>query len=235
MDEGPYEFAVSGAGDNYIDLANTYLFVEAHIMDDDDTALDGGANVGPVNLWMHSLFSHVSVSLNENLVSPPTSLCPYRAYIEILLSYGQAAKESQLTGVMWYKDTPGHQDKKTADNKGFTSRKALTAQSKSVQMMGKLHLELFSQEKYLLNYVNLKIKLRRSRDVFALMADADTYKIKNKDLALFVRKVQLSPAIRMGHVKALEKTSCKYPIRRIEVKVDTVPRGNMNYIQDNSF
>jgi hypothetical protein len=52
-------------------LANTYLFVEAHIMDDDDTALDGGTDVGPVNLWMHSLFSDVSVSLNENLVSPP--------------------------------------------------------------------------------------------------------------------------------------------------------------------
>jgi hypothetical protein len=54
----------------------TYLFVEAHIMDDDDTALDGGADVGPVNLWMHFLFSDVSVSLNENLVSPPTSLYP---------------------------------------------------------------------------------------------------------------------------------------------------------------
>ena len=116
-DQGPYEFAVSGAGDNYIDLANTYLFVEAHIMDDDDTALDGGAEVGPVNLWMHSLFSDVSVSLNENLISPPTSLYHYRAYIEILLSYGPAAKESQLTGVMWYKDTPGHQDKRTKDSR----------------------------------------------------------------------------------------------------------------------
>ena len=81
-DQGPYEFAVSGAGDDYIDLANTYPFVEAEIMDDDDTALDGGADVGSVNLWMHSLFSNV----NENLVSPPTSLNPYRAYIEILLS-----------------------------------------------------------------------------------------------------------------------------------------------------
>jgi len=167
--------------------------------------------------------------------TPPTSLYPYRAYIEILLSYGPAAKESQLTGVMWYKDTPGHQDKRTTDNKGFTSRKALTAQSKSVQMMGKLHLDLFCQEKYLLNHVDLKIKLRRSRDVFALMADADNYKIKIKDLALFVRNVQLSPAVRMGHVKALEKTSCKYPIRRVEVKVDTIPRGNMNYVQDNMF
>jgi hypothetical protein len=100
-DQGPYEFAVSLAGDDYIDLANTYLFVEAQIMKDDNTAFYGGADVGPVNLWMHSLFSDVSVSLNENLVSPKTSLYPYRAYIEILLSYGPAAKECQLTGIMW--------------------------------------------------------------------------------------------------------------------------------------
>ena len=31
-DQGPYEFAVSGAGDEYIDLDNTYLFVEAQIV-----------------------------------------------------------------------------------------------------------------------------------------------------------------------------------------------------------
>ena len=67
------------------------------------------------------------------------------------------------------------------------------------------------------------------------MADADNYKIKIKDLALFMRNVQVSTAVRMGHVKALVKTSCKYPIRRVEVKVDTVPRGNINYVQDNMF
>jgi hypothetical protein len=43
------------AGADYIDLANTYLFVEAQIVDDDDTALDGGEDIGPVNLWMHSI------------------------------------------------------------------------------------------------------------------------------------------------------------------------------------
>jgi hypothetical protein len=31
-DQGPNEFAVSGAGDNYIDLFNTYLFVKAITM-----------------------------------------------------------------------------------------------------------------------------------------------------------------------------------------------------------
>ena len=48
-DQGPYEFAVSGAGDDYVDLANTYLFVEAQIVDNDDTVLGGGEDVGPVN------------------------------------------------------------------------------------------------------------------------------------------------------------------------------------------
>jgi hypothetical protein len=33
----------------------------------------------------------------------------------------------------------------------------------------------------------------------------------------------------------MEKTSCEYPVRRVEVKVDTVPTGNMNYVQDNMF
>jgi hypothetical protein len=47
-----------------------------------------------------------------------------------------------------------------------------------------------------------------------------------------VRDIQLNPAVRMGHVKALWKISFKYSIRRIEVKLDTVPRGNMNYVQD---
>ena len=92
---------------------------------------------------MHSLFSDVSVSLSEQLVSPPTSMYPYRAYIETLFSYGPAANESQLTGVMWDKDTPGQHDKRTTDNKGFTARKKFTALRQSVQMMGKLNLICF--------------------------------------------------------------------------------------------
>ena len=67
-DQGLCEFAVSGAGDDYIDLANTYLSVETQIVDDDDTALDGGEDVGPVNLWMHSLFSDASVSTFDRIL-----------------------------------------------------------------------------------------------------------------------------------------------------------------------
>ena len=71
------------------------------------------------------------------------------------------------------------------------------------------------KDKYLLNNVNLKIKLRRSRDAIALMADTAEYKIKIKEMALYVRKVKLSPAVIMGDMKALEKTSGKYPVRKV--------------------
>jgi hypothetical protein len=67
--QGPYEFAVSGAGDEYIDLANTYLFVEAQIVADDDTALDAGADVGPVNLSLLSLPTSGLFSLGRSFHS----------------------------------------------------------------------------------------------------------------------------------------------------------------------
>jgi hypothetical protein len=51
------------------------------------------------------------------------------------------------------------------------------------------------QDKYLLNHVDLKIKLRRSWDAFALVADAANYKIKIKEMALYVRKVQLNTCL----------------------------------------
>jgi hypothetical protein len=39
-DQGPYEFAVSGDGEDYIDLFNNYLFVEAQIVKTDGSDLD---------------------------------------------------------------------------------------------------------------------------------------------------------------------------------------------------
>jgi hypothetical protein len=53
-------------------LFNTYLFVEAQIVNTGGSNLEPDTDVGPVDLWMHSLFSDVSVSLSEKLVT----FCP---------------------------------------------------------------------------------------------------------------------------------------------------------------
>ena len=67
-DTGPIEFNVSGTGEEYLDLAKIQLFLKAKITKANDTALDAETKVRPVNLFLHSLFSQVSVSLNERLI-----------------------------------------------------------------------------------------------------------------------------------------------------------------------
>lgn len=39
----------------------------------------------------------------------------------------------------------------------------------------------------------------------------------------------------MGHAKALDKGTAKYPINRVLCKVYSVPKGNMSLVQDNIF
>ena len=65
LDDGSsIEFSVSGSGQDYLDAANTQLYVKAKITQADGTALVGDAAVRPINLFQHSLFSDVEVSLN---------------------------------------------------------------------------------------------------------------------------------------------------------------------------
>ena len=88
-----------GSGDDYLDLANTMLHVQAKVTRADGADLDMADPVGPVNNLLHSLFSQVDVYLKGTLVTPSTNTYAYRAYIETLLSnrcQGHATDESAL-------------------------------------------------------------------------------------------------------------------------------------------
>jgi len=194
-DGSPIEFDVSGTGDDYIDFANTLLHVKAKITLANGNDLAAAAVVGPTNLFLHSLFSQVDISLNGTLVTPSTSTYPYRAMIETLLSYGQEAKTSQLTSVMYYKDDAGQMDRTTFDdennvNGGLAKRRQLAARSRVMDMMGRLHADIFFQDRYMLNEVGVRIKLIRNKDAFCLMG-AGEHKVNIMHASLFVRKVKL--------------------------------------------
>ena len=102
---GPIEFLIPGSGDDYLDLANTMLHVQAKVTQANGHAIDAGEVVAPVNNWLHSLWSQIDLYLNGTLVTSSSSSYAFRAYIETLLSYGAEAKSTQLTNQLWYKDT----------------------------------------------------------------------------------------------------------------------------------
>ncbi len=109
-DGGPIEFVISGSGDEYMDLNQTQLYIQTKITKADGTDLASENQVGPVNLFLQSLFNQVDVSLNERLISPSTPTYPYRSMIETLRSYGSDAPKSQLSSSLFYKDTSNRMD-----------------------------------------------------------------------------------------------------------------------------
>jgi hypothetical protein len=240
-DNGPIEFSIPGTGDDYVDLANTFLHVGVQVIKGDGTNLAADSPVGPANLFLHSLFQQVDVSLNNKLISSSTNTYAYRAYMETLLNYGKQAKESQLTAALWYKDTTGKMDERVVTdvggNKGLVKRAQFTKESKTVDLIGRLHSDIFFQEKLLLNGVPIRIKLTRSKDSFALKSAGvnPNFKIKIMYAMLRCRKVRISPSVYLAHAKALEHANAVYPMRRVECKTFTISNGNLNSVQENLF
>lgn len=235
-DGGPIEFIVSGNGEDYLDLSHTQLYVRAKILKKDGKPITDECNVGPVNLFLHSLFSQVDISLNDRVVSSSNNTYAYRAYIETLLNHGYDSKTSQLTTELFFKDTAGKMNAfdEKEENDGFNKRAAFFKKSATVDMVGRLHVDLFNQERLLLNLVDLKIKLIQSKPEFCLLGEGD-YKVTFEHVSLFIRKVRINPAVIVAHGKTLEKATAKYPIDRVVCKVFSIPQSSYSFVQDNVF
>lgn len=233
-DSAPLEFVIPGRGSEYIDISQTLLSIQAKITSDTGLKVADDVAVGPVNNWLHSMFQQVDIFLNGKLVSPPTHTYSYRSYIETVLNYDVAAKMSHLTSRLWYKDTAGKMDD-LKDNLGLKKRMSFTDGGKTVDLVGNIHADMFSQGRFLLNGVEMRIKLVRSKDAFHLMSDKNTVKSSIIDATLYVRKVQVNPSILIAHNRTLEKINAKYPITRVEIKTVTIPAGLQSKTLDNLF
>lgn len=235
-DDGPIEFQVPGSGDDYIDLSHTLLHINAKILNQDGTKLKPDSQVAPVNNWLHSLFNQLDVYLNQKLISPPNNTYAYRAYMENLLNYGPAAKQTHLTCGLWYEDTAKYMDTVDANNKGFHKRMEFVKESNQVEMIGHLHGDMFNQEKFLINGVEMRVKLVRSKESFNLICHQDKkFKVQIMDASLIIRRARINPSVLLAHQKVLASTTAKYPITRAEVKVLTIPSGIQGKTLDNIF
>lgn len=236
-DDAPIEFVVPGHGDEYLDLSHTMIRVTARTLrKESGTSPEHPQIVIPVNNFLHSMFSQADVYFNQKLVSPSNNAYAYRAYLETLLNYGSGAKKSHLTCGMWYSDTPGKFEEPIGnDNQGAISRILQFGGHAPVDMIGRLHADVFNQEKFLLNGVELRLRLVKSRDAFCLIEANDVHKVDIMDVTLLVRRVKISPGILLAHAQTLAKSTAKYPMTRVEVKSMTIHAGVQAETLDNVF
>lgn len=232
-DESPIEFCVNSQNEDYIDLAHTMLKVTCQIT---PYIAETDEKVSPVNNFLHSLFSQCDVYLNNKLVSPANNAYPYRAYFETLLNYGPAAKNSHLSTALWIDDTPGKMDELpgSKSNKGLDKRHNYVSEGKSVDLLGHIHADILNQDRFLLNSVELRLRLVRSKDAFCLMDASDkNYSVHITEATLIVRRVKINPAVLIAHAKALSSSTAKYPITRVEVKSFTLHSNIVSECIDN--
>ena len=234
----PVEFCHGGEGPDYICMPESRIKARFKITHTDNTALAADEVAVPVNLALHSLFSQVDVTLGGRLMTPATAMYPYKSYIQTLLNYGKETKDSQLISQGWYDEAGEDMEKVTVIGSAAVKLKHdLFKESKLVDFEGPLLEDVFQINRFLINNVELKVKLYPSHAEFFIMSvTADkTYKVVLEDVILKVCMVRVSPGVILGHAKALESRNGLYPYTRVETKAFSIAQGTHTINLDNVF
>ncbi|MEW8547554.1 MAG: hypothetical protein AB2693_28945 [Candidatus Thiodiazotropha sp.] len=236
---GPIEFRISGQNSlDYLDLSNSQLYVKLKVKKGDGSDLAATDKVGPVNLFLPALFSTTEVTL-QNKATITCNCNPYRAMMQTLLKFGQDAKSSQLASQLFIKDDNDHPEDPdpTGANSALYMRAKYIALSKTLDLQGPIFHDLFSMFRYLINQVDVKLKLYRSSPAFCLLSGDTTpdYRVEIIDIYLLARKIRVNPAVIYGHSEILKSVNAKYPFTRVETRVQSIPVGSSSFHWENLF
>lgn len=240
-ENSPIEFQLSAQnGMDYIDLKRTRIYVKLKVMNA-DAALEAGDIIGPINLFLPSLFNQVDVSMQNKPINSSGAHYPYLSMLSTLINYGTDAKYSQLSSQLWESDNAGDFDDanaKNGRNAGLVKRASLIKGSKTIDLEGPIMHELFQMDRYILNQVGISLKFYRSRAEFCLMsttANGKNYNIKLQEVLLRVCKCKINPAVILSHAKMLETTTAKYPYKKSIIKMYNLAKGLLNISLENMF
>ena len=95
-------------------------------------------------------------------------------------------------------DMPGLMDEmpnSMTPNQALVRRARYIHKGRSLDLIGHLHCDVFNQDKFLINGVEVRIRLVRSKDAFCLMEDNSTSKIRILDASLLLRRTKISSGV----------------------------------------
>ncbi|XP_011145856.2 uncharacterized protein F54H12.2-like [Harpegnathos saltator] len=141
-----------------------------------------------------------------------------------------------MASCMWYSDTAGNMDAlpgATPNNHGLDKRATFVQRGRTLNLIGHLHCDVFNQDKFLINYVEVRMRLVRSKDSFCLMEGNTMSWIRILDATLLIRRARINPDILLAHMKMLTRTTAKYPLTRVQIKSFTINSGVVGETLDN--
>lgn len=238
-DDIPLEFPIAGTSDQYIHLGDTYIHIRVRLVKKNGTKITSAIIVTPVNLFVHALFGQIDVYINEVLVTKNSGNYPFRAYIGTTCAYSDVAKDSWLQNEMWFEDKYGDAfddvkvDKST--NGGLVVRNELAAESRTMDMVFKPHVDMFMQNRPIPPSTDVRLTLVRTAPKFSLMTEStEELKIEIVYACMHVRVLKLSHSVTLNHKESLlHNNHMKYPIKRVTMRSFTLPPNVLSYTRQN--
>ncbi|XP_025156045.1 uncharacterized protein F54H12.2-like [Harpegnathos saltator] len=113
----------------------------------------------------------------------------------------------------------------TLSNHRLDKRTTFVQGGRTLDLIGHLHCDVFNQGKFLINGVEVRMRLVRLKDSFCLMEENTMSRIRILDATLLIRRARINPGILLAHMKMLTRTTAKYSLTRVEVKSFTIHSG----------
>ena len=246
-------FPIESKSNQFIDLAETELFIELGIKGNvNDTTyspptFDNNNSkdpVFPINNILHSFFRSLEVKFNGTSVEKVDNY-PYKAYLLDLLNNDTENKDSIMIRQGFIKDTPNKFNNFNLEEKNYIDIAKLYDQqgallktgnldisekndynsgaNKIVTFRGKLHLDTFNLDRYLIPGVKVELKLNKTEDTFFLMCNSTNDKISTSvqlmSIYLYVKYVDIYDSHQYSLLQILSKEDALYPIKRVDLDV----------------
>lgn len=225
----PITFYVQGGDQHYIDLRECRLYVRGKIVKGDGKSLSNTDIIAPVNNFLHSMFSQCTVWLNETQITPPNMYYGFRAYIDMLLGYGKEYKKSQAQCNFYFREKDVNNTDHTKED-GFKQRFERIKESKTFELYGRPHLDIFLQNRFMIPGIDLRLQFERASDDFCLFGPSNKsdqkFRVDLEEVVFYVKKHQVLPSIALTNLQQWEAGSpFAYPMKKVEVKTFSVATG----------
>lgn len=235
LPRGPWEFTLANNNKSYLNLKTAQLVVTFRILSGDGTAIpekddDGKTNplYAPCQSFATSLVRQWTMSINNKLVYDSTVNHAYKTYMENVLTYGRERKSTIMSGEGYFYETALNDEA----SESFKSRFKLVKNGQSCQLSAPISLDLFNQDRVLLNYANVELVAYPNPDNFLI----DAYQVNDDfDIKVAIDKVHIeveqwdvSDGYTLEIEKALTQDKIHYPVTSVHMRSFFIPENRMD-------
>lgn len=247
----PITFDIKGSEEDYCDLSRAHLYLKVKVVQgatgvnlpervgvrpaaaDDEGDPGERPDIAPETNFMSTIFSNVVLTIGGKTVYNAHHMYGYQSLLELLLFSHEREQQNILVCGGYRED----QDPGGMGTDFFRNGRDNCRQSREMEFIGQLNVDLFKQNKFLLPGVDMKLTLEIANNTFCLRVGANAVALNPtiaiQECILYVRKVKAAPTIFNSHVKGLQGHSAVYPIDRMNLSTFNINRGLTSHHESN--